>query len=47
MILLVLGVIALILLAAWLCKPIKNQYGTFGDDDYDYEQEARDNGWIE
>jgi hypothetical protein len=40
----------LILCAAFvvvLVRPIKNEFGTFGDDDYDYEAEARVRGWIE
>lgn len=43
----IIGVGCLLILAFIICKPIKNQYGTFGDDNYDYEQEARDRGWIE
>ena len=44
----IIAIIVIVLLfVVWMCKPIRNQYGTFGDDDYDYEQEARDKGWIE
>lgn len=43
----VIAVVALLLLGFWLGRSIKNQYGTFGDDDYDYDQEARDRGWID
>jgi hypothetical protein len=47
MIVVIIGLIALVVLAVWIARPIKNQFGTFGDDDYDYEGEARARGWIE
>lgn len=42
----VIGIIALMVLVIWIAKPIKNKFGTFGDEDYDYEAEARAKGWI-
>lgn len=41
----VVGILALLALVVWIAKPIKNEFGTFGDDDYDYDGELRARGW--
>lgn len=41
----VIGVLALVVLVLWISRPIKNEFGTFGDEDYDYEGEIRSRGW--
>lgn len=41
----VIGIVALVAFVVWVARPIKNQFGTFGD--YDYEGEARARRWIE
>lgn len=43
----ILFILLLLIFVIWMCNPTKNQYGTFGDDNYNYEQEAKDRGWIE